>query len=373
MTFLNGTISLRRLKHYLRITKRPFQPTKPSLLRARATIAQQRGTVAQAMAIYDNSFQPLWPPDVMANYFGLLTETRSLRKFLENARGAAIANPADINPAARLFYYYQQQGNLPQAERSLLEYQARKQSFTADERYTLAKLFEAVHSYSSAARNYFALANLQTATPAQTERGLSGLIDILFTAPEQPIQIGAGDLSYYKDVATMDPYPGALNGFLSLLFNTTSPGRNFAEQEQASVAYFHRAKASEFLTTFDTRFPKSEDRPRLHAKLIEAYAAYGDNDGVVRQGRQFLTSFPNAAERTDVSLVIADAHARRKQTKEEFAVYDALLKELSAAAGGMPIGVVPAKSAAEAAPATDGQEERKPPPRPRGPKLRARP
>ncbi len=358
--FLNGTNQLAASEALLADYQKAFPADQAFPLRARATIAQQRGTPAQAVAIYDNAFQPLWPPTVTANYFGLLTETRGLRKFLENARRAAIANPADINPAARLFYYYQQQGNLPQAERSLLEYQARKRSFTADERYTLAKLFEAVHSYSAAAKNYFALANLQTATPAQTERGLSGLIDILFTAPEQPIQIGAGDLSYYKDVATMDPYPGALNGFLSLLFNTTSPGRKFAEQEQASVAYFHRAKASEFLSSFDARFPKSEDRPRLHAKLIEAYAAYGDNDGVVRQGRQFLTSFPNAAERTDVSLAIADAHARRKQTKEEFAVYDALLKELSAAAGGMPLGVVPAKSAAEVAPATDGQEERKP-------------
>ncbi len=358
--FLNTTNQLAAAEALLTDYQRAFPADLAFPLRARATIAQQRGTAAQAVAIYDGAFQPLWPPAVMANYFALLAETRGLRKYLENARNAAAANPADILPATRLFYYYQQQGNLPQAERALLEYQARKQSFTADERYTLAKLFEAVHSYSAAAKNYFALANLQTATSAQTERGLSGLIEILFTAPEQPIQIGAGDLSYYKEVATMDPYPGALNGFLSLLFNTTSPGRNFAEQEQASVAYFHRAKASEFLTAFDSRFPKSEDRPRLHAKLIEAYAAYGDNDGVVRQGSQFLTSFPNAGERTDVSLAIADAHARRKQTKEEFAVYDALLKELGAAAGGMPIGVVPAKSAAETAPSPDGQEERKP-------------
>jgi Tfp pilus assembly protein PilF len=357
---LNHTNQIAPAEALLASYQKAFPADQAFPLRARATITQQRGTPEQAVAIYDAAFQPLWPPDVMANYFQLLQQTRGLRKFLENARSAATANPGAINPAARLFYYYQQQGNLPQAERSLLEYQARKQSFTADELYTLAKLFEAVHSYSAAARNYFALCNLPGATPTLAEKGLSGLIEILFTAPEQPIQIGAGDLSYYKDVATMDPYPGALNGFLSLLFNSTNPARKFADQGQASVAYFHRAKASEFLTTFDTRFPQSEDRPRLHAKLIEAYAAYGDSDGVSRQGRQFLASFPKAAERTDVSLLIADAHARRQQTKEEFAVYDALLKELSAAAGGMPIGIIPAQSAPEPEPPADGQEPRQP-------------
>lgn len=314
-------------------------------LRARADIARQQGSEAQALAIYDNAFQPLWPSWVVQNYFQLLQVTRGLRKYLENARSAAAANPGDLVPAARLFYYYQQQGNLAQAQRALLEYQARKQSFTAEELFVLAKLFDGAHNYNEAARNYFALYNLASAPADSREKGLGGVIDVLLTAPEQAIQIGAGDLSYYKDVATMDPYPGALNGFLSLLFNSTNPPRKFADQEQASVAYFHRAKASEFLAAFDTQFPKSDLRPRLHSKLMEAYATYGDNDGVIRRGKTFLTSFPKASERTQVSLLIADAYARKNQVKEEFAVYDALLKELSTAADGMPIGSVSARTA----------------------------
>jgi len=55
---------------------------------------------------------------------------------------------------------------------------------------------------------------------------LPSSIDTLFTAPEQPLRFGSGDLSFYRDIATLDRYPGFLNGVLSLLFNTASPSSN---------------------------------------------------------------------------------------------------------------------------------------------------
>jgi hypothetical protein len=59
---------------------------------------------------------------------------------------------------------------------------------------------------------------LQRAAGRRTasERALYGLANLLLTAPDQPIQFGSGDLSFYKDIATVDPSPGFLNGILSL-------------------------------------------------------------------------------------------------------------------------------------------------------------
>ena len=299
-------------------------------LEAKASLALDRGSADEAVAIYDRSFRPLWPANIVQQYFELLKKTRGLRTYLDNARKAATARPDDINPPVRLFYYYQQQGNLPQAQRALLEFEMRHQNWTDDERLTLAKLFEESHDYDRAATHYSAAIS--------TEQGLAGVINILFTAPEQPIRIGAGDLSYYKDIATMDPYPGSLNGILSLVFNSSDVQYKIAEQERAAIPYFHRAKASELLVQFDAKFPNSNERSQLHAKLIGAYGAYGQDDAVIRDGRQFLTTFPKAPERTEIALLIADAHARKQQVTLEFATYDALLKELGAAAGGVPIG-----------------------------------
>ena len=112
---------------------------------------------------------------------------------LDQARIQIAAHPTDVSAAARIYYYYQQQGNIAAATRSLLEYRQRKDAqhsaLTAEELYTLGQLFEGVHNYDEAARSYYALNNA-----GDGERGLAGIANVLLTAPEQPIHIGAGDL-----------------------------------------------------------------------------------------------------------------------------------------------------------------------------------
>ena len=115
---------------------------------ARASLAQAKGSTAEALALYDRSFQPLWPPALVQDYFSLLGQTHNLRAFLDRARAAVAANPEGLSAAARLFYYYQQQGNLEAARRVLVEFRLRKESrqsaWKADELLTLARLFEGV-------------------------------------------------------------------------------------------------------------------------------------------------------------------------------------------------------------------------------------
>jgi tetratricopeptide (TPR) repeat protein len=309
---------------------------------ARAALAESRGTPEQALAVYDQAFQPLGPPELVKDYFDLLAKTHNLRTFLGKARTAVSANPTDLNAAARIFYYYQQRGNLPEAKRALVEFRqrkdARQSAWSAAELWALGRLMEAVHDYDEAARDYHAVYALAAATPQDRERALAALAQLLFTAPEQPIRFGAGDLSFYKDIATMDPHPGFLNGILSLLLNSTMPEYKYSEEERKAVAYFHRARAAELLALFDSKFPKSNRRPVLWSKLIETYATYGASDGVIRAGKQFLAAFPKTPLRTEVALRMADAYARTEDERSEFATYDALLKELAERAGGVPLG-----------------------------------
>jgi tetratricopeptide (TPR) repeat protein len=320
----------------------PSDDTYP--IQAAASIAWKRGALEDAIKIYDQSFRPLWPPELVKSYFDLLKESHGLRRYLEQARNQIAAKPTDLGAAARVFYYYQQQG-APTAQRALLEYRQRKASqksaSTAEELLTLAQLFEGVSNYDEAARGYYALYSVPGAAPAMQEKALAGIANLLLTAPEQPMRFGAGDLSLYSDIAQLDNGPGFLNGILSLVLNSSSPESHFATNDSASVAYFHRAKAAELVQLFDSRFPASTERTRLHSRLIEAYSVYGDNDGVIRGGREFLTAFPKASERTQVAIAMADAYSRKNQAQQEFALYDDLLKELAAASGGIPIGNMP--------------------------------
>jgi thioredoxin-like negative regulator of GroEL len=333
--------------------QKAFPEDKEFAVGARASLAESRGSVEQALAVYDRAFQPLWPPGLVKDYFGLLQRTHNLRRFLEQARAAQAANPTDLNAAVRVFYYYQQQGNLPAAQRALIEFRLRKEArnavWSAQECWTLARLFEETQQYQEAVRNYYEMYK-QAGNGADAERALGGIVNVLFTAPEQPIRLGGGDLSFYKDVATMDPYPGFLNGILSLLLNSAAPQGQYADEDRASVAYFHRLRAAELLALFDSRFPNSPRRPELNSRLIQAYATYGDSDGVIRGAGKFLAAFPKAAERTEVAILKAEAYARQDNSNQEFATYDALLKELGERAQGRPLGT------AAAAP-TGGDEE----------------
>lgn len=310
-------------------------------VKAEAMVEYRRGSVREGLGVYEQSFEPLWDPQLVKSYFDLLRETQNLRKFRENAHAAIIANPQDLKATVRLFYYYQQQGKLEAAQQVITDFRLHKESsksaWTSQELFTFARLLEEIHAYPESARYYFALYNSRELPDAQ-ETAIAGLTSILLTAPETPIRLGAGDLSMYRDIGTLDQGPGYLNGVLSLILNTTDPASQYSEEEQKAQPYFHRSRAAELLTLLDRRFPNAGRRPELHAQLLEFYANSGESDAVIQGGHDFLAKFANAPQRTTVALLMADAYARKGDSRAEFAIYDSVLQELADKAQNVPLG-----------------------------------
>jgi tetratricopeptide (TPR) repeat protein len=322
-------------------------------LKSRAMLEYSKGSVEDGLAVYDRAFQPLWPAELVQSYFDLLKVTYRERQFLERARSELSANPDNIAAVTRIFFYYQQQGKNEAAQQAITAYRLRKEerkaAWSSEELYTLARLLRQIHAYPESARYYYALYNSRDLLDAR-ERALADIIALLLEAPEQPIRIGAGELSMYRDIATLDQGPGYLNGILSLIYNSLSIDWRYSEEETKAVPYFHRAAASELLTKFNGMFPQSSRRPELNQKLIEAYAGYGQNEAVLRSGHRFLQAFPKAPQRTEIGFLMADAFARTGQTQQEFALYDSLLQELAAKAQHVPLGEL-------AAPNSHGQSQ----------------
>jgi cellulose synthase operon protein C len=326
--------------------QRTFPSDDATVLKDRARLARRRGGDADALAVYDQAFRPLWDEATVGAYFALLEQTHGLRGFLDRARVDIAARPADLGPAARVFYYYQRAGSIASAEQALADFEARRDGATrtADELFTLARLYERTRNFNEAIRYYASIESLPGASPADVERALAAIVDTLFSAPEQPLRFGSGDLSFYRDVATLDRYPGFLNGVLSLLFNSTSPSGRYANEQTSSVSYFHRARAADLVALFEARFPGSPRRAGMDATLIATYAAYGESDAVIDRGSRFLTAFPDAEGRTAVTLAMADAYARKERVADEFAAYDRLLQELAVRADKVPLGAGAAQS-----------------------------
>ncbi|HWZ75861.1 MAG TPA: tetratricopeptide repeat protein [Candidatus Sulfotelmatobacter sp.] len=310
-------------------------------VKAKAIVEYRQGSVREGLAVYEQSFQPLWDPQLVKSYFDLLRDTQNLRKFRDDAHAALVANPQDLNATARIFYYYQQPGKNDAAQQAIADFRSHKEAakaaWTSQELYICARLLEDIHSYPESARYYFALYNSKELPNAQ-ETAIAGLTSLLLTAPETPIRLGSGELSMYRDIATLDHGPGYLNGILSLILNTTQPANQYSDEEQRAVPYFHRSRAAELLTLLDNKFPNATRRAELHAQLLEFYANAGESDAVIQGGKDFPTNFPKAPQRTAVALLMADAYARKNNTKDEFTIYDSVLQELASSAQNVPLG-----------------------------------
>ncbi|HTA78403.1 MAG TPA: hypothetical protein VK720_02605 [Terracidiphilus sp.] len=149
--------------------------------------------------------------------------------------------------------------------------------------------------------------------------------------------LGSGNLSIYRDIATVDSGPGYLNGILSLWLNSESPRQEFFEEEKRGLPYFHRAKAAELLALLDTKFPAALARADLHAELIRAFAEYGQDAVVIKAGGDFLEEYHDSPRRVAVAMMMADAYARTNNGVAESALYDRMLSELAARSEGMPL------------------------------------
>ncbi|MDQ2842905.1 MAG: hypothetical protein M3Y72_18080 [Acidobacteriota bacterium] len=326
-------------------------------IRARALLDSRRGNIDAALAVYDHAFQPLWPAELVQSYFALLDQTHRQRAFVAAARTDLVAHPDGpeaLNALARIFFYDQQAGRLDSARLTLDAFRiardARKEAWTPADLYTLAQLSSDIHAYSETARYNYALASIDGNAPSgepAAQSGLAGLIQVLLEVPEQPLALGSQNLTLYRDIATLDQGPGYWNGILSLWLNGTNPAGEYQSETTKAQGYFHRSKAAELLAKLDTRFPRAPERARLHAQLIRALASYGEPATVVTAAKEFLTSFPEAPERTEVANDLADAYARQNDTADEFALYESQLAELGAKSAGLPL------TASETAPTPD--------------------
>ena len=316
----------------------------------------------RALAVYDKGFAPLWPDDLLNSYFDLLGATHSTRRFVADAEARLSKNPDDLNAAARMFAYHRHQGHPEAALAVLAAYRESKEvrdpagaNWTPDELNTLQQLTASAKAYPDSARYAFALYHLPGKVAdgrSAQEAGLAAMVGLLLDAPEQPIALGAGNLSMLRDIGTLDGGPGFWNGVLSLWLNDQAIQDQFAQQETKAQPYFHRAQAALLLQLLDKQAPGNAQRAALHAKLLQAYATYGEDAALLQAGGQFLQSFPGAPDRVQVALAMADADARRKDTAEEFALYDRLLQELGKQTGNLPLATAALQTQASPQPTT---------------------
>ena len=311
-------------------------------LEAEGLLARSQGGASAELDVYSHRFSPLWPAPLRHQYYELLKQNHQLRAFLALARTQIQADPLSLDPVLRVFFYYEGEDDRPAADRELLSWQSRRMAAhrpeSPQELLTLAPLFSRVADYDESTHAYYTAYEENSSTANEKQRALEELISLLLEVPEQSFDLGRRDLSLYRNVAQMDRHPGFLNGILSLVLNSTGPAYEYQTVSQTANTYFHRAAASQFLDIFKKRFPTSLETAALEAKLFNAYAAYGQNEALVRLVPDWLAHNSNSPNFVNTALLLSDAYAATNRTAEEFALYDRLLAVESAKSDHVPLG-----------------------------------
>ncbi|HKV41888.1 MAG TPA: tetratricopeptide repeat protein, partial [Blastocatellia bacterium] len=335
-------------------------------MKTRAQILEAADGRQAAEVVYSSAFDPNWPRAVATDYYDLLRRFGRYRIVRRDLQTRVRAGAADLDTIGRMFSILSYEGNYAQASRLLRSLEDRRAghapqtgqqesanqtvtspagAWPASELETVASLFASIGAYDQASRYLYTLYLSGGLAPGSQSRedALYRLFEVMMDSAGTPTRVASGDLSFYRDVATLDQHPGFMNGVLSLILSGTDPAAEFAAGEKAAAGYFNRVFAYRIFTSFKQEYPASPRLARMYLGVIDVFSSLGEHRLAIQVGREFQQKFPDSPSYIDVSLKIADCYvALKDRTNERAVLFELLDRSARNVPKGMPL--VPASS-----------------------------
>lgn len=307
-------------------------------LKTQASLYEAQKDRNQAEAVYTKAFDPLWPSNISSDYYELLRRFGRYRTYRRGLQDQW-TNQANFETLTRLFNLYSYEGNQLAATNLLSQYETRHGKdgqWSRSELETVAGLYLSLSQYDVASRYLYTLylnGGLKSGS-SEREQSLFRIFKVLVDANSQPVRLSNGDLSLYRDIATIDQSPGLLNGVLSLILANQNVANNFSSKEQSASGYFNRAFAYRIFQNFKQEYASSQKLPVMYQDLLTIFSGFGEHQTVVELGLQFQKQFPQAANYDEVTIKLADAYQALQKRDEERAVLIKLLDRTATRAKG---------------------------------------
>lgn len=323
----------------------------------------------QAFDLLNKNFQPLWNLELVRLLDTYAVNSGKKGEYLNSLKERIHKNPLDFDAMTRAFYSYHLAGNATEAQQILNDFRLQKEqsvrdkksSWSAEELSTMAALSHLVLNFDDEARYdyslYMMLRGSTSSAKVTPDLALRGLFGVLLAADQRPIQIGAGNIDYYKDIAAADTNPGVLNGILSLIFNSADPESEWKDLQPRVVGYYNRAQALRLLLITQRDYPKSSYLPSMYRDALGIYEKYGMNDLIIQAGEQFFKAYPGEPEILDVGIAVADAYSRTNDHEHEWKTYDFLLPIAASMKKGALIGGAARQETSEPSVSDDTEAE----------------
>lgn len=325
----------------------------------------------QAFRLLSDSYDPLWDIELVRTMDRYAKAAGKQEEYLAGLKGRLQKNALDFDAVTRLYHAFHIAGDDAEAQNVLYDFRLLKEqkqssasspsagrrasasgrqagtpaatgsssgAWTPRELLVMARLNQIGLNFNESARYYYAL--YQAVRAPQKGNGptgddaLYGLFQVLLSADQRPVQIGSGNLDYYKDIAAMDRNPGVLNGILSLILNGTNPASEFQDQQTNALGYFNRAQSFRLLQLVQKQYPQSPHLPAMYRGSLKVYEKYKLDQLLVQTGEQFFKSYPNSDEVIDVGVAVIDACTRMNDHENEWKTYRFLLPIAAARQNG---------------------------------------
>ena len=323
-----------------------FENQQRFFLHQRAAILEAQNNRAGALAAYSQRFAPTWSRGIASDYYELLRRYGKYRDYRRDLQAKVKQGSTDFDSVARLFNVYAYESNIPYAAQVLSQFEQRKtaggsiqgKSFAPQELSSVADMYASIGYFDQSSRYLYTLYLTGTLTQQSQARedALYHLFKAMIDAGNAPTRVGAGDLKFYKDVATVDQNPGLLNGVLSLILSGTNPEGEFKAEEKKAAGYFNSAFAYRIFTSFKTEYAASRRLPQMYLDMIDTFSSFGQFQLAVTMGKEFQTKFPKSREYAAVGWKVADAQVSLKQRAAERATLQGVLDYLAANRPAVP-------------------------------------
>ena len=128
----------------------------------------------------------------------------------------------------------------------------------------------------------------------------------MIDAAGTPTRVGAGDLSFYKDVAEVDQHPGFMNGVLSLILSGNDPDAGIRNSRESRRRVFQSRVRLSHIYFLQAGVRQSKYLAEMYLGVVNVFSPLGRAQLAIEAGREFQQLFPDSPSYVDVLI----AHGR---------------------------------------------------------------
>lgn len=302
-----------------------FKDRRRAFLALNAKIFQDDGKEAEALSVYDFSFDPVDDIEVYGDYLALLRRLDRYTDYERSLRRRFRLEQLDDRGRCEHFLLLRSQRSFDQAAKALDKWVEVSGRLGAEKLSKFAGAYEAIGATEQAWRlryTQFILAGDAT----EKEEALCRLFDLTWNLRGPEKNLTGRSAGSYLGLDYFDTSPGVAGGLLSLLYNTQNVNDKLDDLGRISRDYENRKLLMRIFEQYKTEYPDSQALAKMYSRVVILFDEYNWPRNALRYADEFMKAFPDDENYYDVAEASVSAHRRLGAESKVRELYRGLIR-----------------------------------------------